>query len=77
MRDLTQQELECIDLLVKAWNAYVSLPPINSFDRTEFMESIHAAQRNIMARPAVEWINGPEEEPGNRRQEAPNAQPTP
>lgn len=51
MSQLTDQERAVLDLLTKAWNAFVKLPIERPSDGREFEHHTHILQRQIMARP--------------------------
>lgn len=46
----TKEEKECLDLLAKAWNAWLQLPEQHSSDRADFLMHVNALQNILMAR---------------------------
>jgi hypothetical protein len=56
MRDLTDEEIKCAQLLGDAWNLHQKLPQVHSSDEQDFAAAIHAAQNIILARPATEAV---------------------
>lgn len=56
---LTEDERRVIDLLVSAWNVFVTLPVQHPMHNQEFAHAIHEAQRLIMSRPTARemgWV---------------------
>lgn len=49
---LTGEEEAILLKLAEAWNLFVKLPEYHEMDRSEFIQTVHTAQRIVMARPA-------------------------
>lgn len=56
MRDLTEEELEVLNLLRDATVAFAGLPQAHPADMMEFTVSIHDLQNIVLARPATETV---------------------
>lgn len=54
---LTDQERTVVTKLVEAWNEYLKLPHEHPDDDNEFLDSIHRAQLQILARPGRREFN--------------------
>jgi hypothetical protein len=54
---ITKDEHKVMCHLVETWNAFLELPEMHPSHRQEFMQAIHAAQRIVLARPALREIN--------------------
>lgn len=50
MSTLTDDERKVIELLAKAWDAFITLPFQHPAHKQEFQHAIHAAQRIVMSR---------------------------
>lgn len=49
---LTQEEMEVLQRLADAWNAFMALPVEHSDQVAEFRHPLHDLQRQVLARPA-------------------------
>lgn len=54
---LCKKELDVIDSLVKAWNAYIQLEVLHPDANKEFQDAIHKANLIVMARPVQRQFN--------------------
>lgn len=54
---LNTDELEVIEHLVDAWNAWVALEVLHPDANADFSRAIHAAQYLVMARPVQRQFN--------------------
>lgn len=60
LRNLTNKELEVLNLSVDLWNKFCFLPVIHPDEREEMKTMVHHIQNAIMARPVVErQLHGP------------------
>ncbi len=50
---LTDEEMEIVNLLEDAYDKFMSLPIMQPDDQQEFYNSVHHAQNTVMARVAV------------------------
>lgn len=49
---VTHEERAIVQMLAAAWNAYLRLPVEHADDNLHFRTAIHAAQREVLQRPA-------------------------
>lgn len=49
---MTHEERAIVQMLAAAWNAYLRLPVEHADDNLHFRTAIHAAQREVLQRPA-------------------------
>jgi len=62
MRDLTESELNLLELARKIVNGFAELPESHPADMEEIVGFIHGIQNIILARPATESVFVKEEE---------------
>lgn len=54
---MTPDEIDALDKLADAWNAFNKLPELHPDDKGDFRHAVHQAQNIVMARVALREIN--------------------
>lgn len=65
MSRLTPAEIDIVNLLSTAWNAFVALPAEHPTDQAEFCHLIHRCQDAVLARAGRRELNGQTGETAN------------
>lgn len=61
MRDLTEKELELLEMSRSIANGFADLPQSHPADMEEVVTHLHGIQNIILARPATEYLQGERE----------------
>lgn len=56
---ITSAEIDVVNFLSEAWNAFLALPIEHADDISEFRHAIHSAQDMVLARAGRRQINVP------------------